>query len=874
MANDLLSFLRDRNYDLQPVLDGKFHRFDRSGELTGWFTGQEISLPSGKRMAVARFGDWKTGEKFEYNGEGGDLSDAERDEIHARMQELARITAAEKAATQEAVAQASAKTWGNLQLPGPGFSLHGYLRAKGLKGFYGARVQAGVLLVPCKDITGKLWGMQRIWPDNSKKMTPGQRVRGCFHEIPPSKKDGPGADCKTVYFCEGFATGASIAEVTGARVIIAFSAGNLKAVCAEYAAANPECVPVVCADDDWKTVDARGLPTNPGVEAAHQAVRAMGRGLVCVPSFSRARSDKDTDFNDMVRLEGPFKALEVLKSAAAAALSGHAPANAPQDPGWGSLGEPVESPELSPTQPGPAGENPGPGAVVHELRAVGDGSGAGGRVTKKGSGDGAPPRAQKPKLPTEKEIAMALINSYGPRLLRQNKLLFEYRDAIWRLIDEMGEDAIKNRINRACGDGLGSRQVKSYFDTFVRYVPAVPEGVNLLNPNPGCVAFSNGTLHLRQSKDNFYSLSFEDHRLEDYCTNLIPMEYPKGVNPDNRKQNKKLHEVLDRLFDGEPDKAESIRAVRQMFGACLMPMFPHLFMLIGKPKTGKSTLIHLAKLLVAKENRCSVMPHEFKGFHMASMPGKLINADSDIDTTQPIVDSMVKKIIDREEIRVQVKNKDDRYALLPAVHIFGGNDMPKTLEGYQRAHDRRWTFLVFNHEQGTPGGGPSEDKQFWAQVWNESPEGLLTFALEGLEDLAASRGHYLNPSSGKARLEEWQEADDPVALFIRDLRDGEKIVASDGKSPVKLGPGLRIKREDLFVAFKNWSLVAESPAKNWSRNRVYDRIRLKGFGTWKTKYGRGFVGIGFEWQNNTAMEAGSGTETAPDNQSEEVEKLL
>jgi putative DNA primase/helicase len=111
-------------------------------------------------------------------------------------------------------------------------------------------------------------------------------VAGHFHLI--------GKPAGRLYLCEGYATGATIHEATGAAVAVAFHAGNLKAVALVLREAHPGVELVVCADDD------RHTEGNPGV--AHARAAAAG-GLLAVPRF-RSPGPGDTDFNDLARSEG------------------------------------------------------------------------------------------------------------------------------------------------------------------------------------------------------------------------------------------------------------------------------------------------------------------------------------------------------------------------------------------------------------------------------------------------------------------------------------------------------------------------------------------------------------------------------------------
>ncbi|MEP4392212.1 toprim domain-containing protein, partial [Marinobacter sp.] len=110
----------------------------------------------------------------------------------------------------------------------------------------------------------------------------GGRVKECFCVI-------PGSDVEAVLVCEGFATGASLQQVTGHKVLCAMNAGNLQSV-AYTAGFISEGRVKLCADNDHQTAG------NPGIFKARLAARATGADLTWPPFCGE--SCVCTDFND------------------------------------------------------------------------------------------------------------------------------------------------------------------------------------------------------------------------------------------------------------------------------------------------------------------------------------------------------------------------------------------------------------------------------------------------------------------------------------------------------------------------------------------------------------------------------------------------
>lgn len=158
---------------------------------------------------------------------------------------------------------------------------HPYLSKKSVKA-YGLRDVEGKdgleLLIPMRNIDGKLTGLQRIFEDGTKRMATGSKKKGSFHRI-------DGSD--VIALCEGYATGATIHEATGWTVIVAFDCGNLATVAKHFKMQRL----VVCADDDWTN------PENPG-QAKAKYIQSRYSCPVLTPSFPTAM-DRGTDWNDL-----------------------------------------------------------------------------------------------------------------------------------------------------------------------------------------------------------------------------------------------------------------------------------------------------------------------------------------------------------------------------------------------------------------------------------------------------------------------------------------------------------------------------------------------------------------------------------------------
>ena len=261
-----------------------------------WRSIKPGAITEGTLFYLARQNGWKDDGKH-HRPSAEDLAQRQRE-----CKEQAERQAAEKAQRQDAVSSAAQRIWDAAK---PAES-HPYLTKKGIKP-HGTRIADDTLLIPIFDVHGKLWNLQKIAKDGDKLFMPGGKVSGCFCTI--------GEVSDAVVIVEGFATGATVHEVTGRAVIVAFNADNLPKVAQALMEKYPDMAIIIGSDDDHQNQH------NPGQAKAKQAAVAV-EGAVAIPSgFPADRGDKDSDFNDLHRLSG---ADAVLACFADSALVQHA----------------------------------------------------------------------------------------------------------------------------------------------------------------------------------------------------------------------------------------------------------------------------------------------------------------------------------------------------------------------------------------------------------------------------------------------------------------------------------------------------------------------------------------------------------------------
>lgn len=263
-----------------PVPDGCIHRFhvpgDKAGSLAGWYVLYGGDISSGA------FGSWKQGGSRTWHSRQP-VNAIEHEQLCLRTQQARQQReAAQLQSHQEASAYAS-KLWHTACAAS---SEHPYLQAKGLQP-HCLRQLNGLLLVPLF-FDGTLVNLQRIHEDGTKRFLSGGKVKGACSYL------GIATPGEFLYVCEGWATGATLHENTGAAVACAMNAGNLLEVGRQLQHQHPEALLVVAGDDDRLTEG------NPGRTAANNAAKALGCGVV-FPCWSGEEPLELSDFNDLAR---------------------------------------------------------------------------------------------------------------------------------------------------------------------------------------------------------------------------------------------------------------------------------------------------------------------------------------------------------------------------------------------------------------------------------------------------------------------------------------------------------------------------------------------------------------------------------------------
>ena len=296
-----------------PIMDGKIHRVktttDKGREMSGAYSGFLDKYPAGFIQ------NFKTGIKENWKMP---LENAKQNIVSYQTPSQKRLHNSTSNNTKQDILELQQKTALKIEeeynQANWAHSNHPYLKKKGFsENFYLKQDNKGSLLIPLKDENGKLWSVQRIFPNGDKiigviktKEEKEQGIEysakksGCFHLIGAKNLEY----CKEFIIAEGFATAATIYKALNKPIIMAVDAGNLENVVKKLSTLYSDRNITIFADNDLKK-ELKGLE-NTGKKTALEIKEKYSNVSVILPNFTQEQSSQGmSDFNVIFLNKGP-----------------------------------------------------------------------------------------------------------------------------------------------------------------------------------------------------------------------------------------------------------------------------------------------------------------------------------------------------------------------------------------------------------------------------------------------------------------------------------------------------------------------------------------------------------------------------------------
>lgn len=740
--------------------DGVIHRFSSNGrarDTAGWYILHDDERPAG------RFGCKRTEVDVTWSSKSSrEFTPEEKAAWKKKMQDAAAQRDADRQRDIEYAITTAADLWARASAGD-----HDYLDLKDI-GCVGARVLGDELLIPVKHSAKELVGLQRIYPDGTKRFVKGTPLTGGYCTLGTPTKTG------TIVIVEGYATGVSVHMATGWCVVVAFNAGNLSAVATKICKALPTANVIIGADDDAFT------DGNPGMAAA------AATGLnVCRPTWVTVRG-RGTDFNDLHIAEG----LDAVRACFA------------QPDTLGTPGAVSDKQSIKPASDG--GDQPPANSGSSGLAATFSGVDAAVQheparpviLPGGGSDDEDPPEMMIfTGTPMKTAELFHATLPEGGRILHWRGEFYSWDGTRYVIRDRVYVDQRLYHFMAACTtikeDKSGARELVA-FNPKTSSVNDVAHALRAVCyadlPEPQCwieqragdppageiIAFSNGFLHWPTR-----TMLAATDRL--FVTSALEFPY----NPDAGDPVAWL-EFLHALW---PDDEESITALSDMFGYLLTDDTSQqkMFMLIGPPRSGKGTILRVLESMVGYHNRVSPsLASVGTQFGLQPLIGKRLAMISDARLSgradqQPIVENLLR-ISGEDALSIDRKNISAWTGKLPTRFVLASNELPAFSDSSAALANR---FMLFSFTQSFLG---REDHGLTNRLLKELPA-IVLWALDGLERLQ-ERGYLLRPQSAEGLAEDLVEQTSPMRSFV-----GEKCVVGEGHS---------CDRDELFKVWKEW----------------------------------------------------------------------
>jgi putative DNA primase/helicase len=264
-------------------IDGQLHRFStkgRSRDDSGWY------IAFSDEPVAGRFGCWRDQIDAVFRAEiGRELSAAENMAIIRRQSEAKSERDLARQKKAEIAASTVETIWRDAIAASPD---HPYLKRKGIHP-HGARLTGdGRLIVPLYNADGALASLQYISEDE-KRYHLGGTTKACswtLGEVTP----GP------IFVAEGYATAATIHEISGRPCVIAYSANNLPEIAGQLRNIHGQTQEIVIVADN----DASGVGRNKADEAS-----ARHGGRIVMPPVEGDVNDYHQSGGDLAGLLFP-----------------------------------------------------------------------------------------------------------------------------------------------------------------------------------------------------------------------------------------------------------------------------------------------------------------------------------------------------------------------------------------------------------------------------------------------------------------------------------------------------------------------------------------------------------------------------------------
>lgn len=358
------------------------------------------------------------------------------------------------------------------------------------------------------------------------------------------------------------------------------------------------------------------------------------------------------------------------------------------------------------------------------------------------------------------QFAVFLKNNH--HIIRLNGQLHMYKDGIYVDGQEELENAMIHHLpelNRA-----KRTEVLSYLNILIRD--------NTKAASANVIAFRNGLYNIKTGE-------FIDFTPDVVITNKIPWDY----NP--YAECSAIDEMLNNVACGD---IETKDLLEEIIGTCMYRSNTlaggKAFILTGQGSNGKSTYLKTLANMLGEQNRSSLDLKQLDDrFSTVMMFNKLANIGDDISNEFISDTSIFKKIVTGETINAEQKGQP-KFDFKPFCKLlFSTNSIPRMGRGADSlALMRRLVIVPFNarFSADDPNFNPNIEYELQSQ---KAMEYLIQLGIIGLKRVIERKAYTVSEAM-KKELEEYEERNNPLLMFVKDCKYDEYDIETEPTSTV------------------------------------------------------------------------------------------
>ncbi|KKN71954.1 hypothetical protein LCGC14_0416000 [marine sediment metagenome] len=347
------------------------------------------------------------------------------------------------------------------------------------------------------------------------------------------------------------------------------------------------------------------------------------------------------------------------------------------------------------------------------------------------------------------------------------------RGEVYRFLDDKFYVNETKQVKEIVPFKSSSRLVSDVLDALYYFGPITKDPPLWLKhnrslPNPvDLIPFKNGILDVRKYLDGEIELYDTTPNL--FTFTAIPYEF----NPD--QESSMWLDYLDDIFDGDEEK---INLLQEWFGYNLVPdmSYEKLMMFIGRPRSGKGTVLHALSAMLGNEQVCSTSFKSLCGdFGYEPLIGKLaaLLGDAKVPRSADSAQALEKILQITGADPVGVNRKGVR--ALPQVYLscrftMAMNLLPN-LPDQANALEPRTNLIYFSNSYIG-----REDRTLKRRLQNEA-SAIVPWALEGLRRLRTTT-EFTVPETSAKTMDDLRTMTTPAYSFVKEccVAEGENLV--------------------------------------------------------------------------------------------------